>query len=60
MNDQKVKAKVKALNIRLPLDLWKYIHKTSIDRELSVNALINECLKKYQSNREKKIEKAVD
>ena len=52
--------KIKIITLRLPLELWKYTHKASIDREMSVNALVIDCLKKYQSNREKRLEKTLD
>jgi hypothetical protein len=52
--------KIKIITLRLPLDLWKYTHKVSIDREMSVNSLVIDCLKKYQSNREKRLEKTLD
>lgn len=39
---------VKALNVRLPKDVWLFLKHFSADRELSMNEIIVMCLKKLK------------
>lgn len=52
------KKRIKALNIRLPHDLWVYMQKAAIDRERSMNKIIEECLCDFRDRREKKLQKS--
>lgn len=45
----------KALTLRMDKTLWRFLKKKSIDREMSLAALINECLEKYKHKCEKKL-----
>lgn len=41
---------VKALTLRIPKDLWIFLKDKSIDREMSVSAIINERLNFYKKS----------
>lgn len=45
---------IKAFNIRLSRDLWKFLKKDSIDQEMSMNQIIITCLEKYKLEKRKK------
>ena len=47
---------IKALNIRIPKDLWVFLRKAALDQETSMNEIIIRCVEKYR----KKIENKVD
>lgn len=49
------KNKRKALTLRLPKDLWVFISKKSIDREMSINDVVIDRLKKYKEKCENKL-----
>jgi hypothetical protein len=44
---------IKMLCIRVPKDMWIFCKKKTTDREMSVNALINELLYKYRNKVER-------
>lgn len=46
----------KSFNVRLPHEIWHYIRIAAIEREISMNKLIEECLIKYKNNREKRLQ----
>lgn len=39
---------LKAFNVRIPKELWSFLKKDALDKEISLNVLINLCLKKYR------------
>lgn len=41
--------------IRLEKEIWVFLKKKAIDREISANELINDCLRKYKIKCEKKL-----
>lgn len=45
----------KALTLRIDKSLWMFLKKKSVDREMSLAALISECLTKYKQKCEKKL-----
>ncbi len=45
----------KPFQVRLPRDIWVFLKKKSVDRELSMNNMILECLTKYKNKCEKKL-----
>lgn len=47
--------KIKALQVRLPKELWAFAKKRSIDREISFNSLIVDLLDKYKKKYEKRL-----
>lgn len=47
--------KEKAIIARVPYDLWKYVKTTSVEDDTSVSAIVNYCLNKYKTDREKKL-----
>lgn len=53
---EEIMTNIKAFNIRLPKEMWIFIKKKAIDREMSINQLLIELIKKYQ----KKFENSVD
>lgn len=48
--------KNKAMNIRIPPDLWSFGRKKAIDREMSFNQLLVELLTKYKKKCDKKVD----
>lgn len=46
---------IKAFQIRLPKEIWAFLKKKSVDRELSMNQMIIECLTKYKNKSENKL-----
>jgi len=46
---------IKALNIRLPKELWSFAKKKGTDREMSMNQIIIELLNKYKKKCENKL-----
>ena len=46
----------KQYNLRSPISLWKFLKQNSVDRNKSMNYIINEILEKYK----KKWEKGID
>ena len=51
-----MKNTIKTFNIRIPKDLWVFLSKKSIDRELSMNKMLIELIKKYKNKCEKKVD----
>lgn len=51
-----MKKDTKALNLRLTKELWSFIKKKSVDREISMNSIIINLLEKYK----KKCESSID
>lgn len=47
--------KIKALQIRIPQELWVFAKKRSIDREMSLNTLIIDLLDHYKKKYEKRL-----
>lgn len=47
-----VKSPTKALNIRMSYDLWKFMRINSIDKEISINQIINTLLNAYKQKHE--------
>lgn len=47
-NGENAVAELKTLNIRLPKPLWAFLKKQALIQEISLNALIKECLEKYK------------
>lgn len=45
--------KIKSFNVRIPHSLWIAIKKEAIDREVSLNQIVIECLQKYKEEIEK-------
>lgn len=45
----------KPLTLRLNKNTWSFLKKKAIDREMSLSALINECLEKYKKKCEKSL-----
>lgn len=45
----------KPMLIRLEKEIWVFVKKKAIDREISANELINDCLRKYKIKCEKKL-----
>ena len=48
-------AEKKIFNVRLEKDLWTFIKKKGIDRELSLNEIIIDLIKKYKKKCEQKL-----
>lgn len=46
----------KAFSVRLPKEIWMFLKRQSIDKEIPMAQLISSCLEKYK----KKCEKDVD
>lgn len=46
----------KAMNIRIPKELWSFGKKKAIDREMSFNQLVIELLEKYKKKCDKKVD----
>jgi predicted HicB family RNase H-like nuclease len=51
---------MKTFNVRIPKDMWVLLKHESIRKELSMNAIITECLNKYKKKLEKKENKLTD
>ena len=47
--------KVKAFQVRLPHEMWTFLKRKSIDREMSMNDIIQQCLNKYKKSCENKL-----
>lgn len=45
-----------ALTLRMPKELWIFCKKKAIDRELSLNQLVIDCVLKYKKKCEKKVD----
>jgi predicted DNA-binding ribbon-helix-helix protein len=45
----------KPLTLRLKKTTWSFLKKKAVDREMSLAALINECLDKYKKKCEKSL-----
>lgn len=43
---------IKALNIRMPYDMWKFLKQSSLDEEKSINCIIIQQLAKYQNRKQ--------
>lgn len=50
-------AGIKVFNVRLNKDLWSFIKKKGVDREMSINEMIIELVTKYKNKCENKSEK---
>ncbi len=48
-------AGIKTFNVRLNKDLWSFIKKKGVDREMSLNQLIVELITKYKNKCEKRL-----
>ena len=48
-------AEKKIFNVRLDKDLWSFIKKKGIDREMSLNEIIIDLIKSYKKKCEKKL-----
>lgn len=46
---------MKALNIRIPKNLWKFLKKEAFEQEISMNHIIVSCLEKYRNRVKKKL-----
>ena len=46
---------MKSLNLRMKKETWSFLRRKAFDREMSLSALINECLDKYKSKVEKRL-----
>lgn len=46
---EKVVTNIKSLNIRMPKELWVFLKRRSIDQERTMNEIINELIRKYES-----------
>lgn len=47
----KTRRAIKALNIRMPYDLWAFMKQCSIEQEISVNEIINKLLTKMKDKK---------
>lgn len=45
----------KIFNVRLDRDLWSFLKKKGVDRELSLNEMIIDLIEKYKKKCEKKL-----
>jgi len=43
----------KAFNIRIPREIWAFIKKSSVDKNVSMQQIIVKCLRKYKIKEEK-------
>lgn len=43
----------KVLTIRMPKELWYFLRKTSLEKEISMNEIVLRCLNKYKEKKEK-------
>ena len=48
-------AEKKIFNVRMTRELWSFLKKKGVDRELSLNEIIIDLAKKYQRRCEKKL-----
>lgn len=46
---------MKSFNVKLPLELWSFLKKDSVECEKPMNGIITDLLKKYKEKREKKL-----
>lgn len=46
---------VKCFNVKIPVDLWSFLKKESVNLEKPMNGIIIDLLKKYKEKREKKL-----
>lgn len=51
---------LKAFNIRISKELWTFIKREAMDREISMNALVVKCLQKHMEKKLKKKLKVSD
>lgn len=40
----------KKFQVRIPKDMWLFLRKTSTENEISMNAIINNCIDKYRKD----------
>ncbi len=58
MDKRKVEEKQKCFQMRLTLDLWRFLKKQTVDQEESMNKIILKCLEKYKKRIEKRLTKS--
>lgn len=46
---------MKALTLRINKETWAFLKKKAIDREMSLQELINDCLEKYKNKCQNKL-----
>lgn len=46
------KENMKAFQIRLPVELWRYLKRAAIDQEISLNELIKKIAIRYRNTRD--------
>lgn len=46
---------MKALTLRINKETWAFLKKKAIDREMSLQELINDCLEKYKKKCQNKL-----
>ena len=49
------KKTTKAFQVRLPIEIWKFLKKTAIEQERSMANIIEECVEKYKKKLENKL-----
>lgn len=40
---------IKAMNVRLPKEMWRFLKQTSLDQEISINSIITRLVSDYRN-----------
>ena len=54
------KNKIKPFTMRLPYDLWHFMHIDAINNQSSVSSIIKDLIEQYKNKVERKSKKSVD
>ena len=53
LKSSKVREEIRAFNVRLPKNLWKFLKTTSVEQDISMSEIIKLLIEKYKKSYER-------